>query len=214
MAMPSDPDFDPGFERRPRRATASGGPSPVKILVIVFGILGLLGCLSCGGLIGYAVYLSQPTWTPYASPDGSFAAQFPKPNPTTAAGTGPDARPYTSVETPYGFPPSKFFVRTTVVTPAEARSPEALYNAVADSWAKDGTRTSETSRDPGTHKGGKCLDLVLSRGSDKVITLRFILVGTKLFTVGVDSDLFDETDPPVIEFLDGFQPNATPREKK
>ena len=46
------------------------GPSTVKVLVIVFGILAILGCLTCGGLIGYGVYLSQPTWTPYASPDG------------------------------------------------------------------------------------------------------------------------------------------------
>jgi hypothetical protein len=184
------------------------------VLVIVFGILAILGCLSCGGLMGYGFYLSQPSWTPYASPDGAYAAKFPKANPKTDSGSGPDRRPYTSVEVKYGFPPSKFFVRSASVAPAEAKAPETLYNAVADAWAKDGIRTTETSRDPGTHKGRPYLDLVLARGSEKVVTLRFLLVGTTLYTVGVDSDFFEETDDAVVEFLDAFEPKAATAGKK
>jgi len=34
-----DDDFDPGFERRPRKWKPAGGPSTFKILLVVFGFL-------------------------------------------------------------------------------------------------------------------------------------------------------------------------------
>lgn len=209
-------DLDPGFERRPRRRPAIGGSSGSstgKILLLVFGGLALLGCLVCGGLIGYGVYLMEPNWHTITASDGSYTAKFPRNLPAIRTGNGPDGRPYTANESSYGFPPSNFFIRVADVTSQEARNPEQLLASVANAWAKDGTRTRESSRDPNDHRGYRSLDLVLTRGSDKTIVLRFVLVGTKLYTIGVDSDIFDDTDDHVIEFLDGFEPKALPAGK-
>ena len=206
-------DFDPGFERRPRRRQASGGSSTAKTLLLVFGGLTLLGCLVCGGFIGYIVYLMEPNWHTITATDGSYTAKFPRNLPQIKTGNGPDGRPYTSNESSYGFPPSTFFIRAADVTPIEARNPEQLLASVADAWVKDGTRTREDHRHPNDHRGYSGLDLVLTRGSDKTIVLRFVLVGTKLYTIGVDSDLFDDSDDPVNEFLDGFEPKSLPAGK-
>jgi hypothetical protein len=206
-------DFDPGFVRRPGRRPASGGSSTAKILLLVFGGLTLLGCLVCGGLIGYGIYLMEPNWQTITSGDGEYTAKFPRKLPSIKTGNGPDGRPYTAQESSYGFPPSNFFIRVADVTPNEARTPKQLLESVADAWAKDGTRTQEEHRDANDHRGYPGLDLVLTRGSDKTIVLRFVLIGTKLYTIGVDSDIFDDSDDPVIEFLDGFEPKAPPTGK-
>jgi len=201
-------DLDPGFERRPRRRPASGGSSTAKTLLLVFGGLTLFGCL-----IGYGFYLMEPNWHTIAATDGSYTAKFPRNQPTTRTGNGPDGRPYTANESSYGFPSSTFFIRAADVTAPEARNSETLLASVADAWVKDGTRTRETSRDSNDHRGYPGLDLVLTHGNDKTIVLRFVLVGTKLYTIGVDSDIFDDTDDHVNEFLDGFEPKSPPAGK-
>ncbi|MFO0936736.1 MAG: hypothetical protein U0798_09515 [Gemmataceae bacterium] len=203
-----DDDYDPGFDARPRRKSSSGGTSTVKVLVIVFGIIGLLTVLVCGGLIGYGVYIYQPKWSTYTSPDGAYVAKFPKANPTVRNGNGPDNVAFTGVESTHGFPPSLFFIRVSDVNAAEARNASKLLNQKADSWAKDGKKTTEVSRAVDEYHGYPSLDLVLNRPSDKVIVLRFVLVGTKLYTIGVDSNFYDETDDPVTDFLDSFEPAA------
>lgn len=210
--MRDSDDFDPGFERRPRRRPASGSTSTAKMLLLVFGGLTLFGCLVCGGLMGYGFYLMEPSWHPMTATDGSYTAKFPRNQPTTRTGNGPDGRPYIANESSYGFPPSTFFIRAADVAANEEKNPEQLLASVADAWAKDGTRTLESHRVSNDHRGYPGLGLVLTRG-DKTIVLRFVLIGKKLYTLGVDSDIFDDSDDHVIEFLDAFEPKAPPAGK-
>jgi hypothetical protein len=212
-----DRRYEEEGDRRPRRRSnnSSSGSNKTTVIVVT-GILSLIllsvvAC--CGGFVFWGYKLATPNWHPYTNAELAYNCEFPAPNKdvVTSQGTGPDQRAYTQQEAKHGFPASKFFVRTAKLTAEEAKNPGDVLQKLADAWAKQRGYT-ELSRD-NLEDDDNSLELYLQRKPDNNVSLQFWVIEDRLYTVGIDSQIFDNSDPDIVQhFFDRF--SAESKKKK
>jgi hypothetical protein len=198
-----DVDFDPGFDRPKKRKTRRMSTATIIGLSIGSVVLCLIVC--CAGSAYWIYHQSTPTWHDYASPGNDYQAQFPQKASalTTTTKIGPDGKSYSVVSTRYGFPPSSFSIRETLLSPQDARQAPILLKSTADAFAREHTSYREISRDPDTIDDRPSLELVLQH-KDSTIVHRFVIAKQKLIIMTVESDVYDPDDDVMTEFLESL----------
>ncbi|HET6574837.1 MAG TPA: hypothetical protein VFG68_14625 [Fimbriiglobus sp.] len=204
--VPDDADrFDdrraPWDDRPPR-------PRKKRTLWVWLLILGFFGLcvLPCGGFFAFAMWMMFPDFQPHDSPEGRFRAEFPG-QPFTYTRTDDDGRTWHCTESKRSLPPETYFVHYTDLR-AGPRRPAAALKDAADKVVSQAPGSTEVRRTAGTTDGHPSVDLTVEHPDDTVTAARFILVGHRLYAIGV-TGMIDprdaSADPRVKHFLDAFK---------
>jgi LSD1 subclass zinc finger protein len=198
------------WDDRPRRPKKRGN---LWVWLLVLGVIGLC-VLPCGGFVLFAVWVAFPNFQPHDSPAGRYRAEFPG-QPFTY--TRPDGdRTWHCTEFKRSLPPETYYVHYTDLTRPQAQRPDRELKAAADKSVSRVVGSREVRRTSGVTDGYPSVELTVSHPDDSVTSARFLLVGTRLYEVGVTGliDAADATaDPRVRHFQDAFKVQ-TPVEAK
>jgi hypothetical protein len=206
---PAPDDSDRLDDRAPWEYDRPPRPKKRSTLWVWLLILGFFGLcvLPCGGFFVLGVWVAFPDFQPYDSADGRFRGEFPG-QPFTYTRPGEDGRTWHCTEYKRSFPPETYFVCFADLPRARAQdSDQALKEAALNMVARV-PGTTEVRRTSGTTDGHPSVDLTLEHPDDTVTAARFVLVGNRLYEVGVTGmiDRRDASDDPRVKhFLDAFK---------
>jgi hypothetical protein len=216
-SRPAPDDSDRFDDRAPWEYDRPPRPRKKSTLWVWLLILGFFGLcvLPCGGFFVLGVWVAFPDFQPYDSPEGRFRGEFPV-QPFTYTRADDDGRTWHCTEYKRSFPPETYFVRYVDLPRAKAPAAEKALADAADKLAARVPGSTELRRTSGTTDGHPSVDLTLEHPDDTVTAARLVLVGTRLYEVGVTGmiDRRDaDDDPRVKHFLDAFKAQTVPEGK-
>lgn len=200
-ASPRTRDSDDEFEPRQRPRRKSGGNTWLWVLLI-----GGFGCcgLSCGGFLLFGLYVAFPDFQSFDSAEGRFHAEFPG-TPTQFADADDERRPRQNIEFRRKFPPETYFVRYVDLT-ADPADEDAVLDAAADDVVKDRAGSREVTRsEPKTVGGYPAVDVTLENADSSMTVSRAVLVGRRLYVIGMTGGGLHWDTPHVQHFMEAFR---------
>ena len=204
-----DGDEYPDDRARPRRRKRGG----LGWVWVLFGGLGLTTCACCGGCGALVWFVENPTVQAYSSDEGRFAVEFPGPAYPKRLPLG-DGEPMKGVESRRDMFQESYFVHYTDLPARRVKdgSEKVLEEAAAE-FLKT-VRPGQSTKQLGTHAGYPAMDVVVHPpGPFETGTVaRVVLVGRRLYVVGVTGQVMPET-ARVERFFHSFQV-TDPADKK
>ena len=209
-SQPDDDDDRPqrGIRRPVRREMRSAPRSRGGSLWIWLTLGGLFGicALGCVGVIIFAQFLENPKMQTYDSPDGAFKAGFPgKPNvATTVDELG---RPKTAVELTRKMLQDTYFVHVVDLKSKPTNDTETtkLLEDSADALVAKRPGNVEIDRMDTNVQGYPALELQIEHADDTTTFVRLIVVGKRLYQVGVTGKSLMDDSPRQRLFWDEFR---------
>lgn len=205
------PAEDEYTDDRDRPRKKRGGARWVWVLL---GLVGLSTCACCGGCGALVYYLENPTFQPYTSAEGRFAAEFPGP-------VGPDTKrtlagvEMSAVEARRDVAQESYFVYYGDVPAAKLKAgPEELLTKAADELLAKARAGQPTSKQPSTHAGHPAIDVhIQTEFMQPGMVARVVLAGKRLYVVGINGQVMPE-QPRAEHFLQSFQVTGPGEAKK
>ncbi|OWK37658.1 hypothetical protein [Fimbriiglobus ruber] len=212
------PDYDDRgrWDDAPRRRRPRPRGSMLWVWLLLFGVVG--SCVfGCGGLLALGMFMEFPNFQGYDSAAGRFHAEFPgKPTEREEVVDGPEPVLYLWTEFHREFPDETYFVYYTDFLARDLKpGPDQLLEKACDRAVARTPGSEEVSRQPAMHDGYPARDLVIrSPDSNGETVVRFVLVGKRLYAVGITGEFVNADSQRVRHFHERFRIEADGPAKK
>jgi hypothetical protein len=178
--------------------------------LVLLGLFGLC-ILPCGGVMVLGYIVAFPTFVAYEAPDKIFRAEFPGKAYTF---TRPEEGGVVAqvVEFKRSFPEETYFISYVDLTDKALKPGTAeVLKTAADHYISSNPGTTEVTRKSANHDGHSSVEMELEDVDGENVTLvHFILVGKRLYTIGITSNQISAEEPRATHFFSTFKVNAVP----